>query len=153
MVLILFTSSYSAQAIEGRLWRVRPLGGTDQQRVLNAKLSELLLYDCEPGSLLVEIQSGINLHGKKDRHSIGLSNTLILEYDCQSNDIPVNLQSKRTMAFDLFDAFRNGGVNIGQYLIELGLAKEEVGEEVILEGQHRFIKVDPADCVENYSLN
>lgn len=113
-----------AQAIEGRLWRVRPLGGTDQQRVLNAKLSELLLYDCEPGSLLVEIQSGINLH----------------EYDCQSNDIPVNLQSKRTMAFDLFDAFRNGGVNIGQYLIELGLAKEEVGEEVILEGQHRFIK-------------
>lgn len=63
LALTLLTFSYTAQAIEGRLWRVCPVGGADQKRALNVKLTELLLYDCEPGSLLVEIKSGVNLQG------------------------------------------------------------------------------------------
>ena len=63
------------------------------------------------------------------------------EYNCASSEIPVDLESKRVMAFDLFDCVRSGGINIGQHLIDLGLAKQEEGEEVVLNGKHSYTKV------------
>ena len=63
------------------------------------------------------------------------------EYNCASSEFPVDPESKRVMAFDLFDCVRSGGINIGKHLIDLGLAKQEEGEEVFINGKLGYTKV------------
>ena len=38
------------------------------------------------------------------------------------------------MAVEMYDAVLQGGINIGQLLLDLGLVKQEMGEKVFIRG-------------------
>ena len=42
------------------------------------------------------------------------------------------------MAVEMYDAVLQGGVNIGQLLLDLGLVKQEIGEKVYIAGQKDY---------------
>jgi len=118
-----------AQAVEARMWAITSVPGakTEQGDTLNNKLEELLIRDCDPGTLLAVIKSGVNqqeFDGVRVHHE---KRTM--------------LTSKRAMGVEFYDAVRAGGTNIGKALVDLGLATPETGEKSYFgDGEDFYIK-------------
>ena len=66
------------------------------------------------------------------------------DYDCDHGESGDITSCRRSMAVEMYDAVLQGGVNIGQLLLDLGLVKQEVGEKVYIAGQkdYSYTKVE-----------
>ena len=115
--------------MEARLWGLAPVRGakTEDGLDIRAKMWQLLTVDCPPGSILAEVKSGVNIQ----------------EYEfATGQEGPPDSSSKRGLALELIDALHGSdGMNIGQKLVHLGLAKEEVREEKHGPGEQLYYVV------------
>ena len=133
---------YSAQAIEARLWGLTAVKGakTEDGKNLRETMWELF-NDCSPGTILAEVKSGVNIQEFE----------VFQRGQYETSPDP---SSQRGLALELFDAFRERGMNIGKRLVKLGLAKEEVREEKLAAGEvpYYVVRKETARCEPSQKL-
>ena len=88
---------------------------TEDGKDVRAKMWDFF-NDCVPGTILALVKSGVNIH----------------EY-VAVHEGPPDMSSKRGLALQLIDAL--GEMDIGEKLVELGLAEKEVRERKFIPGK------------------
>ena len=121
---------HSAQAIEARLWGLATVKGakTEDGKDVRAKMWDLFRR-CIPGGILAQVKSGVNIQE-------------FVAVQRGYEEAWPDLSSKRGLAVELIDAIKDGGgINMGQTLVSLGLVKEELREEKLVQGEFPYYVV------------
>ena len=100
-----------------------------------------LFNDCSPGTILAEVKSGVKIQE-------------FVVFQRGQYETSPDPSSQRGLALELFDAFRERGMNIGKMLVKLGLAKEEVREEKLAAGEvpYYVVRKETARCEPSQKL-